>query len=97
LKKKTLFYLLPVILLFIFAVAGWLATDYLGNKARREIIGESRASALTLSIYVSSTLNAFEGAVQSLAGSPWIYPALLSKGVPDPFKRHRLSNTGVTR
>jgi len=97
LKKKTLFYLLPVILLFIFVVAGWLATDYLGNKARREIIGESRTSALTLSIYVSSALSTFEGAIQSLAGSPWIYPALLSKGAPDLFNQHRLSNTGATR
>jgi diguanylate cyclase (GGDEF)-like protein/PAS domain S-box-containing protein len=80
LKKKTLFYSLPVILLFIFFFAGWLVTDYLGNKARQDIIGENRASALTLSIYVSSALNTFEGAVKSLAGSPWIYPSLLSKG-----------------
>ena len=42
-----------MILLLIVAVAGWFATDYLGNKARQEIIGESRASALTLSIYVA--------------------------------------------
>src|SRR5208337_2249762 len=46
-------------------------------------IGESEASALTLSVYVSSTLNKFEGAVKSLAGSPWISPALLSKGERD--------------
>lgn len=72
-------YVLPVVLLLILAVAGWFATDYLGNKARQEIIGESQASALTLSIYVSSTLNYLEGAVQSLAGSPWISPALISK------------------
>ncbi len=69
-----------MILLLIVAVAGWFATDYLGNKARQEIIGENQASILTLSIYISSTLNNLEGAVKSLAGSPWIAPALLSKG-----------------
>ena len=68
-----------MILLLIVAVAGWFATDYLGNKARQEIIGESRASVLTLSIYVSSTITHIEGAVKSLAGSPWIAPALMSK------------------
>ena len=48
-NKRHFFYSLPIILLLIVAVAGWFATDYLGNKARQEIIGESRASALTLS------------------------------------------------
>ena len=72
-----------MILLLIVAVAGWFATDYLSNKAREEIIGESRASALTLSIYVSSILNNVEGAVKSLAGSPWIAPVLLSIGDQD--------------
>jgi hypothetical protein len=44
-----------------------------------EIIGESQASVLTLTIYVSSTFTNIEGAVKSLAGSPWIAPALTSK------------------
>jgi diguanylate cyclase (GGDEF)-like protein/PAS domain S-box-containing protein len=67
-----------MILLLIVVVGGWFATNYLGNKARQEIIGESRASVLTLSTYVSSTLSTIEGAVKSLSGSPWIAPALLS-------------------
>jgi PAS domain S-box-containing protein len=83
LSKRRFFYSSLIILLLIVAVVGWFATDYLGNKARQEIIGESRSSALTLSIYVSSTLNKFEEAVKSLAGSPWIAPALLSKGERD--------------
>ena len=70
-------------LLLIVLIAGWFATDYLGNKARQEIIRESQASALTISIYVSSTLNYLKGAVKSLAGSPWIAPALISKGAQD--------------
>jgi diguanylate cyclase (GGDEF)-like protein/PAS domain S-box-containing protein len=82
-NKRRFFYLLPMILLLIVVVAGWFATDYLGNKARREIIGESQASVLTLSIYVSSTFTHIEGAVKSLAGSPWIAPALVSKGDQD--------------
>jgi diguanylate cyclase (GGDEF)-like protein/PAS domain S-box-containing protein len=68
-----------MIILLIVAVAGWLATDYLGNIARQEIIRESQASVLTLSTYVSSTFTNIEGAVKSLAGSPWIALALMSK------------------
>ena len=82
-RKRRFFYSLLIILLLIVAVAGWFATDYLGNKARQEIIRESQASALTISIYVSSTLNYLKGAVKSLAGSPWIAPALISKGAQD--------------
>jgi PAS domain S-box-containing protein len=83
LSKRRFFYSLLIILLLIVAIAGGFATYYLGNMARQEIIEESQASALTLSTYVSSTLNRFEGAVKSLAGSPWIAPALLSKGEQD--------------
>jgi two-component system C4-dicarboxylate transport sensor histidine kinase DctB len=78
-NKKRFFYSIPMLLLLIVVVAGWFVTDYLGDKARKEIIGESQASASTLSIYVSSTLTHIEGAVKSLAGSPWIAPALISK------------------
>jgi diguanylate cyclase (GGDEF)-like protein/PAS domain S-box-containing protein len=79
LNKRHFFYSLPIILLLIVAVVGWFATDYLGNKARQEIIGESQASVLTLSIYASATFTHIEGGVKSLAGSPWIAPALMSK------------------
>ena len=78
-NKRHLFYSLPIIFLMIVVVAGWFATDYLGNKARQEIIAESRASLLSVSTHVSSTLTNIEGAVRSLAGSPWIAPALISK------------------
>src|SRR5208283_615246 len=57
--------------------------DYLGNQARKEIISEGHASVLTLSTYVSSSFTTIEGAVKSLAGSPWIAPALLSKNNQD--------------
>ena len=77
-NKRYYFYLLMILMLTV-AVAGWFATDYLGNQARQQIIGESQTSVLTLSIYVSSTFTNIEGAVKSLAGSPWIAPALMSK------------------
>jgi PAS domain S-box-containing protein len=82
-NRRRFLYSLPVILLLIVVVAGWFTTDNLGNKARQEIIGESHASVLTLSIYVSATLSESQDAVISLAGSPWIAPALLSKGSRD--------------
>jgi diguanylate cyclase (GGDEF)-like protein/PAS domain S-box-containing protein len=82
-NKRRFFYSLLILLLLIVAFTGWFVTGYLGNKARQEIIGENRASALTISIYVSSTLTYLKGAVKSLAGSPWIAPTLLSKGVQD--------------
>jgi C4-dicarboxylate-specific signal transduction histidine kinase len=78
-NKRYFLYSLPMILLLIVAVAGWFATDYLGNEAQQEIIGESQASVLTIYTHVSSTLKHLEGAVKSLAGSPWIAPALMNK------------------
>ncbi len=82
-NRRHLFYSLPMILLLMVVVVGWFATDYLGNKARQEIIEESRSSVSILSISLSTTLSKNEEAVKSLAGSPWIAPALLSKGERD--------------
>jgi diguanylate cyclase (GGDEF)-like protein/PAS domain S-box-containing protein len=78
-KRHHIIYFLSMILLLIAAFAGWFGTDYIGNSARQEIIWESQASLLTLSVYVSSTLDNLEEAVKSLSDSPWIAPALLSK------------------
>jgi diguanylate cyclase (GGDEF)-like protein/PAS domain S-box-containing protein len=82
-NKRRVFYSLLILLVLVVAVAGWFATDYLGNKARQEIIGEGQAAVLVLSTYVSSTFTNIEGTVQSLAGSPWIAPALVSKSERD--------------
>ncbi len=78
-NKRHIFYSLPVILLLIVSAAGWFTTDYLGKKARQDIIGESQAAIETLTIHASSIFTNIEGAVKSLAGSPWITPALISK------------------
>ena len=78
-NQRRYFYVFPMILLLVVAVAGWFATEYLGNKVRLEIIEQSRSSALSVELYISSALRNIEGAVKSLAGSPWIAPALISK------------------
>jgi len=81
--KRHLLYLLPIVLLLITAVAGWFATDYLGNKGRQEMVAEGQAGTLALSIHVSSTFTYLERAVKALAGSPLLSPALLSNGIQD--------------
>jgi PAS domain S-box-containing protein len=81
--KRPYLYSLSLILLLIVAAAGWFATDYLGDKARQEIIGESQASIFTLSTHLSSTLDNLGGAAESLAGSPWIASALPSNGAQE--------------
>lgn len=72
-----------LILLFVVAVAGWMATGYLGDKARQEII-ESNESKITL--YSSGFTAEFEKnemAAKVLSGSPWILPALVSRKAKD--------------
>ncbi len=77
--KKRFLYSIPFILLLSTAVTGWFTTDYLGKKARHEIMAESQASLLALSIYASASFTYIEGAVKTMAGSPWIAPALASR------------------
>jgi diguanylate cyclase (GGDEF)-like protein/PAS domain S-box-containing protein len=86
--NSSLRWILPGLLVLAVLFAGWFATDYLGNQARQEIIGEGQASILTVSTYVASSLNNLEGAVKTLAGSPWIAPALMSKGDQDIERAH---------
>lgn len=81
--KRRLLYSLPIVFLLIAAVAGWFATDYIGNKSRQEIVAESLADTLALTIHAFSTFTHFERAVKALAGSPWIAPPLLSKEAQD--------------
>jgi diguanylate cyclase (GGDEF)-like protein/PAS domain S-box-containing protein len=82
-NRKHLIYSVLMILLLIVIISGWFATDYLGNKARQEIIEESSGDALTLSIHLSDTLKQFEGSVKSLSGGVGIAPALMSKNGRD--------------
>jgi diguanylate cyclase (GGDEF)-like protein/PAS domain S-box-containing protein len=81
--KRRFLYLVPIVFLLIAAVAGWFATDYIGNKSRQEMVAESLADTLALTIHAFSTFTHFERAVKALAGSPWIAPLLLSKEAQD--------------
>lgn len=67
-------------MLFIAALAGgWAITSYLENQALRDIGRESEADTLTLAVYIMSELDKANGTARSLAGSPFIAPALLSR------------------
>ncbi|MDR3567676.1 MAG: PAS domain S-box protein [Syntrophobacteraceae bacterium] len=68
--------LLCAVIFLVALVAGWIATDYLGNKARREILVENRATTVLLATHLTNELDKMEGVVKSLSFSPWIVPAL---------------------
>ncbi|HEX7533665.1 MAG TPA: diguanylate cyclase, partial [Syntrophales bacterium] len=68
-----------LVLLGILVGAGWFATDYLGDRARQEIIKDNESAIALLSAHLTSEMNKIEGAVRSLSGSPWIAPALISR------------------
>jgi diguanylate cyclase (GGDEF)-like protein/PAS domain S-box-containing protein len=67
-------------LLFTFVVvgAGWLATGYLGDLARQEIVQEHEATIALLSTLLTDDLQKHAGAAEAISGSPWILPALIS-------------------
>jgi diguanylate cyclase (GGDEF)-like protein len=72
-----------MILLFIIAIAGWFTTDYLGNKARQEIIENSESKITLYSSRFTAEFENIERTVKILSGSPWIAPALISRRVKD--------------
>lgn len=74
-KKWLILYL---VLLAVVIGAGWFATGYLGDMARREIARENEAAIKLFSIHLTDEFKRIEGAVKSLSGSPWIAPALIS-------------------
>ena len=67
-------------LLFMSVVvgAGWLATGYLGDLARQEIVQEDEATIALLSTLLTDDLQKHAGAAEAISGSPWIPPALIS-------------------
>ncbi len=58
--------------------AGWLATGYLGDLARQEIVQEDEATIALLSTLLTDDLQKQAGAAEAISGSPWIPPALIS-------------------
>jgi len=67
------------ILLAAVVSAGWFITDYLGDRARREILEDNKATTLLLTTHLTDELKTIEGAVKAMAGSPWIVSALTSR------------------
>ena len=67
-------------LLFMSVVvgAGWLATGYLGDLARQEIVQEDEATIALLSTLLTDDLQKHAGTAEAISGSPWIPPALIS-------------------
>lgn len=76
-------WMLPIGLILVLVVAGALVTQAIRNNARQDIRSEGESSALIVSVHINSELKKIEGAVQSLAGSPWILPALVSRRSQD--------------
>jgi len=85
--KKTLFNYIWIIscliLLFIVACAGWFATGYLGDKARREILEYNESRISLHSSHLTAEFEKIEKAVKLLSGSPGIAPAIISRKETD--------------
>jgi diguanylate cyclase (GGDEF)-like protein len=75
----SLFAPVPLVFLMIFILAvGWMATLYIDYFAREGLTRYANQHIRALSDRLSSELKESERAVQTLAGSPWISPALLA-------------------
>jgi len=72
-----------MILALIVIVSGWYARIILAIKPGRKSSEKVKLQYLLCPFNVSTTINVIENAVKALADSPWIAPALLSKGEPD--------------
>ena len=68
-----------LILLILVVGTGWFVTDYLGARARQEIVEDNQATSLLLTTHLIGELRKIEGAVRALAGSPQIPAALISR------------------
>jgi len=68
-----------VFLLCAVIIVGWFVTNYLGDRARQEIIEDNKATSLLLTTHLTSELTKIEGVVKAMAGSPWIAPVLYNR------------------
>jgi diguanylate cyclase (GGDEF)-like protein/PAS domain S-box-containing protein len=74
-----LFAAVPLVFLMIFILAvGWMATLYIDYFAREGLTRYANQRIVALADHLSSELKESERAVHTLAGSPWIPPALLA-------------------
>lgn len=82
-QRRILYYkwsILYLILLVAVVVAGWFTTGYLGDLARNDILDHNEASSELLLTVLTDEIKRIAGGAESLSGSPWITPALVSGG-----------------
>ncbi len=72
-------FLIHLVLLAVVIVGGLFVTNYLGGRARQEIIHENEASSLLLTTHLTDEFKKIEGAVRAMSGSPAISAALISR------------------
>lgn len=65
--------------LILILLLGWFRTQSLGNKALQEVRTENEYLGELLEQVLSDRIQATDRAVQSMAGSPWIIPALIDR------------------
>ncbi len=86
-KKKKIFInkwlTLYLVLLFVVIGAGWFLTEYLGDKARQEILEYNESRMLLHSSHLTAEFEKIEKAVKAMSGSPWIAAALVSRKEQD--------------
>jgi len=79
-----------LVLLLIVAGAGWSLTEYLGDKARQEIIEYNDSELLLHIAHLTGEFNKIERAVRILSESPSIVSALVS------LNEHDIATAGST-
>ncbi|MFH1911227.1 MAG: hypothetical protein ABIK91_04310, partial [Pseudomonadota bacterium] len=74
---------LPLIFLMIFILAaGWITTLYTDHFAHEVMMRDANQRIVALRDHLGDQLKESERAVHTLAGSPWIPPALLWRATP---------------
>ncbi len=68
-----------VISLALILSAGWFFTQFMGNVAREQVRKDSVSKATLIIQRLTFELEEAEAAAKTMSGSPWIFPALLSR------------------
>lgn len=88
---------IALIILIIIVYLGTIATKLLKQKAIQEIIDESEAADLTLSVYLNFELNKIDEAVSAITNSPIIATTLISRKPKDIMQlEKRLNKYGTS-
>jgi len=82
-KSSSIWLISYLVVLFIVIAAGWLATGYLGDKAKQEILEYNDNIISFHSGHLIAEFEKIERGVRALSGSPWIAPALVSRKEQD--------------